>query len=276
MTFSSVLPVQLGQLVAASGKDPVLGLTDGAFPVLVAWTRCPILAGSRSLVFPLGGIRPRSGLGPDGSMSLRIGRGRDENDIVIEVLSVSRRHASLMRRDGRWWVVDLGSMNGTTLHGERLVRGRPAALEECETGLSIGQGIELMLLEKTRFPREIAELRLAAEREAVTTTHAGKVVPPTIAPSDEFLASRLLDGIRLAPFTPTSYDVVLGDGAVHVVESWPDLVVLLGHMANSVSRIEARGPFGGAPFILDARLALAGDTGTFMTPALAKLDDDDD
>src|SRR5262249_10751853 len=153
----------------------------GAFPILVAWTRSSILAGSRALVFPLGGIRPRSGLGPDGSITLRIGRSRGENDIVIEVLSVSRRHAALGKRENRWSSDDLGSLNGTTLHGEPLVRGHPAFLDECETRLSIGQGIELMLLEKSHFPREIAELRQSAEREALTTTHAGVAVPPSIS-----------------------------------------------------------------------------------------------
>src|SRR5262249_28077245 len=52
MTFHSILPTQLGQLVAAAGKDPWLGILDAAFPVLVAWTRTPILAGSRALVYP--------------------------------------------------------------------------------------------------------------------------------------------------------------------------------------------------------------------------------
>jgi hypothetical protein len=268
MTFNSVLPIQLGHLVAVESKDPLLGLLDGAFPVLVAWTRSPVLAGSRALLFPLGGIESRNGLGPEGSITLRIGRAREENDIVIEVLSISRRHGALVKRDGHWSIVDLGSLNGTTLHGERLVRGRPADLDENEKRLSIGQGIELMLLDKARFPREIAELRLAAEREALTTTQSGKRVPPSITMADEFLAARLLDGIRLAPFTPSSYDLVLDDGAVHVVESWPDLVLILGHIANRVARIEAGRPDGGPPFVLDAHLAMAGETSTFLGPTL--------
>jgi hypothetical protein len=267
MTFNSVLPIQLGQLVSVASKEPMLGLLDGAFPVLVAWTRSPALSGSRALVFPLGGIQSRNGLGPEGSITLRIGRSRGENDIVIEVLSISRRHAALVKRDGRWSVVDLGSMNGTTLHGERLVRGRPAVLDECETRLSIGQGIELMLLDKAHFPREIAELRRAAEREALTTTQSGKHVPRSVTMADEFLAARLLDGIRLAPFTPSSYDVVLYDGALHVVDSWPDLVAVLGRVADRVARIEARRPDGGPGFVLDVRIALSGETSTFPLPA---------
>lgn len=44
---------------------------------------------------------------------LVVGR-RSENDLPLDVDSVSRKHARLIRRaDGSWWVEDLGSTNGT-------------------------------------------------------------------------------------------------------------------------------------------------------------------
>jgi diguanylate cyclase (GGDEF)-like protein len=43
---------------------------------------------------------------------LQIGRGM-ENQIVLESDAVSRRHATVEARNGRWWVRDLGSTNGT-------------------------------------------------------------------------------------------------------------------------------------------------------------------
>ncbi len=41
-------------------------------------------------------------------------------DLVIPDLTVSRRHADLMRADGRWLLCDLGSTNGTRRNGWRV------------------------------------------------------------------------------------------------------------------------------------------------------------
>lgn len=43
-------------------------------------------------------------------------------DVVLEDLSVSRRHARLVFRDARWIVQDLNSTNGTALNGRRVGR----------------------------------------------------------------------------------------------------------------------------------------------------------
>lgn len=45
-----------------------------------------------------------------------IGRSPDA-DIVLPNAEVSREHALLFRRDGAVWIVDLGSVNGTTVNG---------------------------------------------------------------------------------------------------------------------------------------------------------------
>ncbi|MBN1476530.1 FHA domain-containing protein [Candidatus Sumerlaeota bacterium] len=50
---------------------------------------------------------------------IRIGRGRD-NDIVIDHLSVSRRHAEIHYDHGHWLVADLDSANGTFVNGQRV------------------------------------------------------------------------------------------------------------------------------------------------------------
>jgi hypothetical protein len=42
--------------------------------------------------------------------------------------SVSRRHAEIARRGERFVVIDLESINGTTLNGTRLIPGRPEVL----------------------------------------------------------------------------------------------------------------------------------------------------
>jgi hypothetical protein len=48
----------------------------------------------------------------DGDRPLLIGRGR-ACDLVLRHETVSRRHAELLREDGRWMLRDLGSTNGT-------------------------------------------------------------------------------------------------------------------------------------------------------------------
>jgi hypothetical protein len=48
-----------------------------------------------------------------------VGRGA-HNEIVLTDDSVSETHAKLQRRDDGWYVVDLGSTNGTYVGGQRL------------------------------------------------------------------------------------------------------------------------------------------------------------
>jgi hypothetical protein len=45
-----------------------------------------------------------------------------ECDLMFANTSVSRRHAQLRFRDGRWVIQDLRSTNGTTVNGTRVVR----------------------------------------------------------------------------------------------------------------------------------------------------------
>ncbi len=52
---------------------------------------------------------------------LAIGR-EDDNDIVVSTPLASREHARIASGDGRHFVADLGSANGTLLNGERLRR----------------------------------------------------------------------------------------------------------------------------------------------------------
>jgi hypothetical protein len=58
-----------------------------------------------------------------GREELLVGR-HPECDIVLEDLSVSRRHALLSFRDGSWILRDLASTNGTSLNGEPVMRCR--------------------------------------------------------------------------------------------------------------------------------------------------------
>ena len=48
---------------------------------------------------------------------VNLGRGLD-NDVVIEHPRVSRYHAQLRQREGQWWLIDLGSANGTAVNDQ--------------------------------------------------------------------------------------------------------------------------------------------------------------
>lgn len=48
-----------------------------------------------------------------------IGRGA-HNDVAVQDESVSDSHAKILKRDGSWWLVDMGSTNGTYAGGRRL------------------------------------------------------------------------------------------------------------------------------------------------------------
>jgi len=69
-----------------------------------------------------------------------------ENDVVLEASGVSRRHARIFFRAGRYYAEDLGSQNGTRVNGAPLPKPRPLetgdALEVGEVVLSF-QGPDL-------------------------------------------------------------------------------------------------------------------------------------
>ena len=66
-----------------------------------------------------------------------IGRSSANAKYVIPVDSVSRHHARLKVEGGELTIEDLGSMNGTTLDGEKLVKGQPKTVR---AGARIGLG----------------------------------------------------------------------------------------------------------------------------------------
>jgi hypothetical protein len=73
---------------------------------------------------------------PDGTEhelqgSVTIGRDT-RNDLVMESSAVSREHAAVTLSEGRWYVEDRGSFNGTFLNGTRVVPGTPLPLRHAD------------------------------------------------------------------------------------------------------------------------------------------------
>jgi predicted component of type VI protein secretion system len=83
---------------------------------------------------------------PDGSeheLTETVAIGRDAvNDLVLDSAAISREHAAVVRRDGRWYLEDRGSFNGTYLNGTRLVPGTPLPLRHADR---IGIGEETLI-----------------------------------------------------------------------------------------------------------------------------------
>lgn len=103
-------------------------VTDGPRAVLVGRERpapAPAVPERPSAVrtpSATGTFRQPTTVRPLPARTVRIGRA-DDNDLVIDDLVVSRRHAELrVLADGTYEVVDLGSHNGTYLNGQPIAR----------------------------------------------------------------------------------------------------------------------------------------------------------
>ena len=76
--------------------------------------------------------------GADHELTESVSVGRDPtNDLVLESSAVSREHAAVTFQDGRWYLEDRGSFNGTYLNGTRAVPGTPLPLRHADR-ISIG------------------------------------------------------------------------------------------------------------------------------------------
>jgi pSer/pThr/pTyr-binding forkhead associated (FHA) protein len=72
---------------------------------------------------------------------LSIGRD-DDNGLVLDHPTVSRRHAAVAARQGRWYLTDLGSFNGTFINDDRVPPGIPLQLHHADR-ISVGSEVLL-------------------------------------------------------------------------------------------------------------------------------------
>ncbi|MHB8879802.1 MAG: FHA domain-containing protein, partial [Myxococcaceae bacterium] len=103
----------------------------------------------------------------------RIGR-TPENDIIVKDGGVSRNHARVYAKGGKYFVEDLKSSNGTRLNGTTIAGPR-----ELKTGDSVTVGdvtFDFVAVEETRIARDTADEDVSGEM-----TSPGKA-PPRRAP----------------------------------------------------------------------------------------------
>ncbi|MET9359389.1 FHA domain-containing protein [Streptomyces sp. NPDC006632] len=101
-------------------------VTDGPRAVLVGRAPAEPVPAERpssvSMPSATGTFRQPTTVRPLPARTVRIGRA-DDNDVVIDDLLVSRRHAELrVLADGTYEIVDVGSHNGTYLNGQPVAR----------------------------------------------------------------------------------------------------------------------------------------------------------
>ncbi len=88
---------------------------------------------------------------------INIGRSSD-NDLVINNIKVSRKHAKLKKEDNEWYVEDLGSSNGTFLNGKKVKQTKVTSKDV----LTIG-GIPLNMEKLFAAEKEIkGDIQIAA------------------------------------------------------------------------------------------------------------------
>ncbi|WOX26121.1 FHA domain-containing protein [Streptomyces solicathayae] len=119
-----------------------------------------------------GTFRQPTSVRPLPTRTVRIGRGPD-NDLVVDDLVVSRRHAELRAHpDGTYWIYDVGSHNGTYLNGRPVVRARVTAADIVGIGHSAFCLIGDQLVEFT----DTGEVSLDVQELAVTVDQGRKTL----------------------------------------------------------------------------------------------------
>ena len=144
------IAVYSGDLPNDPGVSTACGDANESTTVIPAWQPPPApAAGTGAETQPI--LRAQTGAGPQaqlniesgpdagnnhqaGDAALRVGRSPD-NDLILRDPATSGHHARVERRGQQFWIVDLGSTNGT------LVNGEPIQEKELNHGdrITIGQ-----------------------------------------------------------------------------------------------------------------------------------------
>jgi pSer/pThr/pTyr-binding forkhead associated (FHA) protein len=223
-----------------------------AGPVLVSEAGSPLEDVLPAIVYPLASMTalpaPPGQRLADEIARFLVGR-TSANDIVIDDLSVSKKHASIVRQqDDRWCIVDDGSSNGTFVDGQRLQPGAIGNLGVLAT-LRFGPKARCVFMRPTMFGEYLESLRIEVARR--------RLLPPILLPAiptdrDRFdrvrmtapggtlepLAARIIARLRTAP-AALAYRVELEDGLRVELKTLSEVIALVTKSPERVLRVDA-------------------------------------
>ena len=91
-----------------------------------------VVAGGAALVIRHGGGREGESFPLEGER-VSVGR-RPDSDVFLDDVTVSRDHALIVKRNGGYWLDDLGSLNGTYVNRRRIESHRLEDGDELQVG----------------------------------------------------------------------------------------------------------------------------------------------
>ena len=152
---------------------------------------------------PTGWLHFKSGPNAGQSMPLSaetmsMGRG-EENDIVIDDATVSRRHAAITFQEGQYFVEDAGSMGGTLVEG----------LQATRTLLTSGASLQLGQTEVVFMEAEVSSMTAAG-----SGTVAGRQAPgeTVVLPATQAVMAWL--AVTSGPQKGKTYQLKAGDNTI--------------------------------------------------------------
>ena len=124
----------------------------------------------------------------------------DTAGIVVPDQSVSRHHARLFTRDGRWWAEDLGARNGTLLNDEPLLKPTPLGPGD---RLKIGETIvrffaadvQASTASTARIDEPVLD-RQAARLSTLNEIHRALATPISLSDLLDLILERCFDVLR--------------------------------------------------------------------------------
>jgi hypothetical protein len=239
-------------------REPLAPCLSG--PVLIARAGSPIEQMLPALVYPLGHLvttpAPPGQRVADEIARFCLGR-TSANDVIVDDLMVSKRHASIVRRRGdRWAILDEDSSNGTFVDGRRL-RSRellPLGLVQI---VRLGPRATFAFMHPEMVEDYLAHLRAEHERRGAEAFAEGPADRDSFdrahaTARDHFhpLAAQLVALLRQAP-AATGYRIVLEPKRIYEIAMLSKAVALVENDPAAVVKIEAKCEDGRSETLFD-------------------------
>lgn len=254
---SAPMPDANATIIGTSVKCPVCGTENS--PTEKYCGDCGfLLASTPGEVGEVAEVSPQPKLvASDREHLLKVGEntvGREGTDVLLEDQTVSRRHAIVVLEDGKVFVEDLGSTNGTSVNGAQVAKGERT---EVESGAELKFGSSRLTLDLPEMPTATEEA--PAEETVGETPEVEAAVEPVevadeAAEAVEEAAPEEEDAVEDAP-VPVAAARLIGDGA--------EFEVMLG--VNTIGR---RGDnnivLSGDPYVSGSHAQIAAEDGTFI------------